>query len=67
MKLFLSIKYHADNANRPQIEGITAALRQRGWEVICVVRDIEEWGERPLSADELMTQTFAVIEDCDIK
>jgi hypothetical protein len=44
MKLFLSIKYHADNDSRPQIEGITAALRQRGWEVICVTRDIEEWG-----------------------
>ena len=66
MKLFLSIKYHADNANRPQIEGVTAALRQRGWEVICVMRDIEEWGERPLPADELMVQTFAAIEGCDL-
>jgi nucleoside 2-deoxyribosyltransferase len=66
MKLFLSIKYHADNANRPQIEGITAALRQRGWEVVCVIRDIEGWGERPLPADELMVQTFAAIEGCDL-
>ena len=66
MKLFLSIKYHADNANQLQIEGITAALRQRGWEVICVTRDIEEWGERPLPADELMAQTFAAIEGCDL-
>jgi nucleoside 2-deoxyribosyltransferase len=66
MKLFLSIKYHADNSNRPQIEGITAALRQRGWEVICVMRDIEAWGERPLPANELMAQTFAAIEGCDL-
>jgi nucleoside 2-deoxyribosyltransferase len=66
MKIFLSIKYHADNGNRPQIEGITAALRQRGWEVICVMRDIEEWGERPLPANDLMAQTFAAIEDCDL-
>jgi 2'-deoxynucleoside 5'-phosphate N-hydrolase len=66
MKLFLSIKYQADNVNRPQIEGITAALRQRGWEVVCVIRDIEEWGKRPLPADELMAQTFAAIEGCDL-
>jgi len=66
MKLFLSIKYHADNGNRPQIEGITAALRQQGWEVICVARDIEAWGQRPLPAGELMAQTFAAIEDCDL-
>jgi 2'-deoxynucleoside 5'-phosphate N-hydrolase len=30
------------------------------------VRDIEGWGERPLPADELMTQTFAAIEACDL-
>jgi 2'-deoxynucleoside 5'-phosphate N-hydrolase len=66
MKLFLSIKYHANNDNRPQIEGITAALRRWGWEVICVTRDIEKWGKRPLPADELMGQTFAAIEGCDL-
>jgi 2'-deoxynucleoside 5'-phosphate N-hydrolase len=30
------------------------------------VRDIEGWGERPLPADELMAETFAAIEICDL-
>jgi 2'-deoxynucleoside 5'-phosphate N-hydrolase len=66
MKLFLSIKYHADHSNREQIEGVTAALRKHGWQTICVTRDIEGWGTRPVSAGELMTQTFAAIDECDL-
>ncbi len=66
MKTFLSIKYHANHNNRAQIEGITAALRLLGWETVCVTRDIEGWGERPLSPQQLMQATFAAIDKCDL-
>ena len=54
MKLFLSIKYHADNGNRPQIEGITAALRQLLGETFAaglVLGPLEEPAFAPEGAD----------------
>jgi 2'-deoxynucleoside 5'-phosphate N-hydrolase len=66
MRAFLSIKYHADHRNRQPIEAITAVLQKAGWETICVTRDIEGWGERPLAAPALMQHTFAAIAESDL-
>jgi nucleoside 2-deoxyribosyltransferase len=66
MKAFLSIKYHADHANRARIEMIAAALEARGFETICIARDIERWGHLKFDARELMRRTFAAMDACDL-
>ncbi len=58
MKVYLGIKYHADNSNRNLVEGITTKLGEQGHEVYCVTQDLEKWGETSFSADDLMRKTF---------
>lgn len=64
MNAFLSIKYHADHANRARIEMIVETLRACGVEAVCVARDIEQWGRVRLDARELMARTFAALDAC---
>lgn len=66
MKAFLSIKYHADHANRARIEAISAALAACGIETFCVVRDLERWGAAQFAPAELMRRTFAAIAASDL-
>ena len=65
MRLFLSIKYYPDMRNRELIESISGALEQARHEVVCVVRDLEKWGEISFPPAELMAETFNTIEECD--
>ncbi|MEK7442567.1 MAG: nucleoside 2-deoxyribosyltransferase [Chloroflexota bacterium] len=64
MKIFLSIKYHPDHRNRDLIEHVTQALQTHN--VICIARDVEEWGEKKFDSAELMHRTFAEIDSSDI-
>ncbi len=66
MKIYLAIKYHSDNQNRALIEKVSTALEKQGFETICIVRDVERWGEVHFTATELMQRSFAEIEDSDI-
>ena len=66
MRAFLAIKYHPDNANRPRIEGIAAALATCGFETMCIARDVEQWGQVQLDPAELMDRTFAEMDKCDV-
>ena len=66
MKAFLSIKYHADHANRARIEMIAAVLQARGIKSVCIARDVEQWGQLKFDARELMRRTFAAIDACDL-
>ncbi len=66
MKAYLAIKYHADNANRPRIEGISAALEACGFETVCIVRDVERWGQVQLDPADLMARSFAELDGCDV-
>lgn len=61
MKLYLAIKYHADQHNRAVIEAITAVLAAQGHELFCVARDLEQWGAVHFAPDELMRQSFQAI------
>ncbi len=65
MRVFLSIKYYEDSRNRNFIEGLSDELQQRSIDLICIVRDIEEWGEILLNPKELMTATFVLIRSCE--
>jgi 2'-deoxynucleoside 5'-phosphate N-hydrolase len=66
MKVFLSIKYHEDHANREHIEQVCDVLAQRGCETFCVARDLEEWGRVAFTPGELMRRTFTALEACDL-
>lgn len=66
MKAYLAIKYHQDNKNRPEIEAILAVLEHQGFDTVCVVRDLEKWGQLHFSPQELMQKTFAEIATSDI-
>lgn len=66
MQAFLSIKYHPDNSNRPLIEQLSALLERHGLRSVCVIRDVERWGEVHLSPAELMHATFALIDASDL-
>ena len=63
-KVYLGIKFHADYRNRDKIEGISRALEAGGYRCLCVVRDLENWGETRFEAGELMQKTFAMIDAC---
>jgi len=65
MKIFISIKYHADHHNRTLIEGIAHALEKHGHETACIMRDVERWGEYKFDPTELMQLTFECIRQCD--
>lgn len=66
MKIFLSIKYHTDHANRERIEAIARAVDRCGFKTICIARDVEQWGKFHFDADELMRRTFAEIDASDL-
>ena len=66
MKAFISIKYHPDNRNRDHIEQIASALEANGFQTVCVVRDVEQWGHIHLSPQELMARTFDEIDSSDV-
>ena len=47
--------------NRSLIEALTAVLRQAGFQALVIVRDIEDWGEKSFSPQELMTHSKQAI------
>lgn len=66
MKIFLSVKYHADQNNRQRIEAILGALEKRDLKIVCIARDVECWGQVHFDANELMRITFAKIDASDL-
>jgi 2'-deoxynucleoside 5'-phosphate N-hydrolase len=64
-RAYLAVKFHADQANRAHIENLLQALEQAGNETVCVVRDLEHWGEIAFDAPDLMRRTFELMESCD--
>ncbi|MBX3010042.1 MAG: DinB family protein [Caldilineaceae bacterium] len=66
MKLYLAIKYHADQQNRDAIEAITAVLAAQGHEVYCITRDLEAWGAQHFAPEALMRQSFQAIRRADV-
>ena len=66
MKAYLAIKFYEDGRNRDQIEGITAVLSQQNIDTVCVIRDLEKWGQVKFSADVLMQKSFHEIDQSDM-
>jgi len=45
---------------------ISSALQARGFETVCIARDVEQWGQLKFDARELMLRTFAAIDASDL-
>jgi hypothetical protein len=61
-RAYIAIKYHANHGNRERIEGISTALERQGFEVVCIARDLEQWGQVQFDPGSLMQRTFNEIE-----
>ena len=66
MKAFLAVKYHEDMSNRAHIEALEAAIEQAGFDCMCIVRDVERWGQVELDPRELMGRTFEELGECQL-
>ena len=66
MKAYIGIKYYQDYRNRLIIEGISSALENKGFETICLAREIDTKDQIISSPQMLMKLTFEKIEICDL-
>jgi nucleoside 2-deoxyribosyltransferase len=66
MKIYLAIKYHADQRNRQVIEHIAETLTAQGHDLFCIARDLAQWGAVSFPADKLMQYTFRIIDSADV-
>lgn len=66
MKAYLGIKYYENYCNKSIVDKISSILEKRGYEVICIVRDIGSEGQIKHDPHELMKLTFEKISTCDL-
>ena len=66
MKVYIAIKYHPNNQNRPVIEQISTTLEQNGFDTVCVTRDLENWGQIHFAPETLMQRSFQEIDASDL-
>ncbi len=65
-KAYLGIKYHSDHRNKGKIELISSIVEKLGFAATCITRDVEKWGQVKFSPNDLMFETFRIIESSDI-
>ncbi len=65
MKAYVAIKYKSEE-NAELIDTITSALKKRGIEPFCFVRDFQFSNKETFSAEELMKKAFEYIKACDV-
>jgi len=66
MRVYLAIRYHADQGNRHRIEGISKVLERQGIATCCIVRDLERWGTIRFTPQDLMQHSFREVDNSDI-
>lgn len=66
VKIYLAIKFHSNNQNRPLIEALVSHLSSQGHSVICAVRDFENWGAKSFDPRELLFKSLEAIEQSDL-
>jgi len=65
MKFYLGIKFHDNLSNKNLIERICNIAEKQNHKMVCVHRDLEQWGKISFLLNELMLNTFEVIENSD--
>lgn len=66
MKAYIGIKYHENYSNRIIVDKISSILEEKGYETICIARDIVREGQTKYTPHELMALTFEKIRICDL-
>jgi nucleoside 2-deoxyribosyltransferase len=66
MKVYIGIKYHEDYKNKLIVNKIASVLENKGYETICIVRDISMKESNKYTSYELMKLTFEKIDICDL-
>jgi len=66
MKAYIGIKYHENYSNRVIVDRISSILEGKGYETICINRDIGSGGQIKYNPNELMALTFEKINKCDL-
>lgn len=66
MKVYIGIKYHEDYKNKLIVNKIASVLENKGYETICIVRDINMKESNKYTSYELMKLTFEKIDICDL-
>jgi len=64
--VYFGIKYYPDNSNRETIEAFEKLFLKHGFNSYCVARDLEKWGAKEFSPQELMEETFSRISSSDL-
>ncbi len=65
-KAYIGIKYHEDYSNKIIIDKISSVLEKKGYETICIVRDINMEKTNKYDPYQLMKLTFEKIDICDL-
>ena len=65
MNLYLGIKFHEDLSNKTLIDKICNIAEKESHKIKCVHRDLEDWGNIQFELDELMINTFKIIDNSD--
>ncbi|MBU5437151.1 nucleoside 2-deoxyribosyltransferase [Tissierella sp. MSJ-40] len=66
MRVYIGIKYHENYSNKSIVDKISSIFEKRGYETICIVRDIESNRQIEYNPHELMKLTFEKIDMCDL-
>lgn len=66
MKAYIGIKYHEDYKNKLIVNKIAYVLENKGYETICIVRDINMKESNKYTSYELMKLTLEKIDICDL-
>jgi nucleoside 2-deoxyribosyltransferase len=66
MKAYIGIKYHEDYSNKMIVDKISSVLEDKGYETICIVRDINKEEQIKYNPRGLMELTFNKIDTCDL-
>ncbi len=66
MKAYIGIKYHEDYSNKLVVDKISSFFEKKGYETICIVRDIKDNEQTEYTPTELMELTFKKIDTCDL-
>lgn len=65
-RAYLGIKYYPDMHNRALIETLSQIIEQTGWQITITVRDLELWGKKALSPQQLMQLSFDSIQRSNV-
>lgn len=67
-KAFLALKFHDGGVDRQKVAALSAALKSAGIDTFVVVRDVEHYGETPLSksAKLMPDYAFPAMKTCDL-